>query len=78
MSDDAADDLLARAAAGDPVARDHLLQMHRRRLRALVAARLPAAVAVRVDPSDVVQEALTVAGARLDEFLAHRPLPFFL
>ena len=34
-------------------------------------------MAARVDPSDVVQEALTAAYPRLDEYLSDPPLPFY-
>jgi RNA polymerase sigma-70 factor (ECF subfamily) len=70
------DDLLRRAAAGDPAARDELLGRHRGRLRRMIAARLDRRLAPRVDASDVVQEALDVAARRLPEYLAGRPVPF--
>jgi RNA polymerase sigma-70 factor (ECF subfamily) len=34
-------------------------------------------LAARVDPSDVVQEALAEAAQRLDDYLRERPLPFY-
>jgi RNA polymerase sigma-70 factor, ECF subfamily len=34
-------------------------------------------VAARVDPSDVVQEALVEAARRLDDYLRERPLPYY-
>jgi RNA polymerase sigma-70 factor (ECF subfamily) len=34
-------------------------------------------VAARVDPSDVVQEALTDASRKLSEYLKHRPIPYY-
>jgi RNA polymerase sigma-70 factor (ECF subfamily) len=43
----------------------------------MVAQRLDPRLAPRVDPSDVVQEALAAADARLPEYLAGRPLPFY-
>src|SRR5262249_32842635 len=75
-ADERVDELLGRACKGDPEARQHLLQLYRGRLRQMVAARRGRRVAVRVDPSDVVQEALIDANARLDEFLQLRPVPF--
>jgi RNA polymerase sigma-70 factor (ECF subfamily) len=63
------DQLLDQASRGDGAARQQLLARHRGRLRAMVAARL--------DPSDVVQEALAEAARRLDDYLRQRPLPFY-
>src|SRR5581483_1117454 len=71
------DQLLARAAAGDAAARGRLLQRHRGRLRRMVALRLDRRLAARVDPSDVVQDALAEANRRLDDYLRGRPLPFY-
>jgi RNA polymerase sigma-70 factor (ECF subfamily) len=72
------EELLARAGAGDAAARNQLLDVHRARLRALVALRLPRRLAARIDPSDVVQETLVAADGRLADFLARRPLPYYL
>ena len=69
--------LLDRAARGDDGARQHLLDHHRRRLKRMVALRLDRRLAARVDPSDVVQEALADAGRKLDGYLRVRPLPFY-
>jgi RNA polymerase sigma-70 factor (ECF subfamily) len=71
------DHLLARAAGGDPTARGELLHRHRARLRRMVAVRADPRLAARVDPSDVVQDALAEAAARLDAYLRERPLPFY-
>lgn len=71
------DELLDRAAAGDDSARQRLLDRHRDRLRRMVAIRLDRRVGRRVDPSDVVQDALAVAHRKLDEFLVRRPVPFY-
>src|SRR5262245_141591 len=72
------DELLAAAEAGDTAARGRLLDRHRARLRRMVALRLDARLAARLDPSDVVQDALAAAAARLDDYLARRPVPFYL
>jgi RNA polymerase sigma-70 factor (ECF subfamily) len=69
--------LITAAAAGHAEARNQLLERNRGRLRQLVAVRLDRRAAARVDPSDVVQEALTDAAQRLDEYLIDRPLPFY-
>jgi RNA polymerase sigma-70 factor (ECF subfamily) len=71
------DHLLERVAAGDQAARDLLLQRYRHRLRRMVVVRFDPRLAARVDPSDVVQETLAEAAARLDDYLQERPLPFY-
>jgi RNA polymerase sigma-70 factor (ECF subfamily) len=43
----------------------------------MVAVRLDRRVAARVDPSDIVQETLAEAAARLDAYLRDRPIPFY-
>jgi RNA polymerase sigma-70 factor (ECF subfamily) len=43
----------------------------------MVATRLDRRLAARLDPSDVVQEALAEAARRLDDYLRDRPLPFY-
>jgi RNA polymerase sigma-70 factor, ECF subfamily len=70
------DELLDRTAAGDQHARSRLLERHRQRLRRMVAVRMDPRLASRVDPSDVVQEALAEAAGKLDAYLGERPLPF--
>jgi RNA polymerase sigma-70 factor (ECF subfamily) len=69
--------LLDRAAHGDDGARQKLLDRHRRRLQRMIAVRMDRRLAARVDPSDVVQEALADAGRKLDGYLRVRPLPFY-
>jgi RNA polymerase sigma-70 factor (ECF subfamily) len=69
--------LIERAARGDERARHQLLEGHRARLRRMVALRLDRRVAARVDPSDVVQEALLDAARNLDDYLRQPPLPFY-
>jgi RNA polymerase sigma-70 factor (ECF subfamily) len=71
------DHLLASASQGDTSARGRLLERHRPRLKRMVAVRLDRRLAARVDPSDVVQEALLEAAAQLDHYLRDRPIPFY-
>jgi RNA polymerase sigma-70 factor (ECF subfamily) len=71
------DELLALAAAGNDEARQRLLDRHRARLRQMVAVRVDRRLAARVDPSDIVQDALTDASQGLDKYLRERPLPFY-
>ena len=70
------DDLLDRAARGEAGAGGALLARYRERIRRMVAVRLDRRLAARVDPSDVVQEALADAAQALPEYLRDRPLPF--
>jgi RNA polymerase sigma-70 factor (ECF subfamily) len=69
--------LLERAGRGDGGARQQLLERHRGRLRQMIAVRLDRRLAARVDPSDVVQEALAEADRKLAGYLERRPLPFY-
>jgi RNA polymerase sigma-70 factor (ECF subfamily) len=69
--------LIELTAGGDAEARQQLLGRHRNRLVKIVAVRLDRGVAARLDPSDVVQEALAEAALHLDEFLRTRPLPYY-
>jgi RNA polymerase sigma-70 factor (ECF subfamily) len=71
------DQLIQLARRGDSSARDGLLARHRPRLRRLVRLHLDPRLGVRVDPSDVVQEALAEAARRLEEYLHRPPLPFY-
>jgi RNA polymerase sigma-70 factor (ECF subfamily) len=71
------EELLHRAATGDQGARQQLLARHRGRLRQMVALRIDRRMAARVDPSDVVQEALADAAANLSDYVKTRPLPFY-
>ena len=71
------EELLNQAARGDPSAVQTLLAQHRDRLRAMVRLHMDGRLAARIDPSDVVQEALMEATAKLPDYLAKRALPFY-
>ena len=71
------DELIERAARGDGAARHDLLARHRDRLKRMVAVRLDRRLAARVDPSDIVQEALLDAHRDLSDYLHRRPLPLY-
>ena len=71
------EELLNQAARGDRSAVDALLGRHRDRLRGMVRLRMDSRLAARLDPSDVVQEALLEAAAKLPEYLVKRPVPFY-
>jgi RNA polymerase sigma-70 factor (ECF subfamily) len=77
LPDPDTEQLLAHASRGDARARDRLFARHRGRLRRMVAVRLDRRAAARVDPSDVVQDTLAEAAARLDGYLRDRPIPFY-
>jgi RNA polymerase sigma-70 factor, ECF subfamily len=71
------EDLLNPAAAGDEIALRQLMDRHREPLRRMVAARLDRRLSARLDPSDVVQEALADASRKLQGYARTRPLPFY-
>jgi RNA polymerase sigma-70 factor (ECF subfamily) len=71
------EELLRLASQADRSALARLLGRHRRPLRQMVAARLEKRLAARVDPSDIVQEALADVGVRLPGFLRDRPMPYW-
>jgi RNA polymerase sigma-70 factor (ECF subfamily) len=71
------EELLEAIARGDTEARGQLLERHRPKLRRMVAIRFDRRLAARVDPSDVVQDSLAEAAARLPEYVRDRPLPFY-
>jgi RNA polymerase sigma-70 factor (ECF subfamily) len=71
------DELLRRAEAADEVATGALLDRHRARLRHMVNVRIDPRLAARMDPSDVVQEALGEALLKLPGYLRNRPIAFY-
>src|SRR5690349_4510329 len=71
------EELLDRVSRGDGGARQRLLARHRTRLRRMIALHLDRRLAARVDPSDVVQEALADAARKLSAYVRERPLPFY-
>jgi RNA polymerase sigma-70 factor (ECF subfamily) len=71
------DALLEPAAAGDEVALGRLLERHRGRLRRMIWGRMDHRLAPRIDPSDVIQEALADACRKLNAYARERPLPFY-
>jgi RNA polymerase sigma-70 factor (ECF subfamily) len=76
LEDPETEELLKNASRGG-LAFEHLLERHHDRLRRMVAARLDSRLALFVDPSDVVQEALTDASRKFDDYLRDQPLPFY-
>jgi RNA polymerase sigma-70 factor, ECF subfamily len=74
---DDTDELLRRVAGGDADARNQLLAKHRQRLCQLIEVRLDRRLRPRIDPSDIVQDALAEASHKLCEYARRRPLPFY-
>ena len=70
--------LVNDAAAGNASAVSELFARYRERLLRMVAYRIDGRLQGRVDPADVVQEALIVASDRLADYAKRRPLPFYL
>jgi RNA polymerase sigma-70 factor (ECF subfamily) len=71
------DALLVRAGQGDDGARQRLFEKHRSRLKRMVAVRMDHRLAARLDPSDVVQEALVDAARDLPAYLKSQPMTFY-
>ncbi len=69
--------LIERVAAGDQGASEQLLAKHRDRLRRMLAVRMDRRLVARLDPSDIIQEALVEASQRLSEYVRERPIPFY-
>ncbi len=71
-------ELLRRAGEGDDAVLDDLFSRHRSRLERMVALRMAEKLRPRIDPADVVQDALLQASRRLSEYLEDPGVPFFL
>lgn len=69
--------LVQRAQRGDDSATRELLTMYRDRLRRMIGTRLDPRLQNRVDPSDVVQDALLEASRKLPDYLRTRPVSFY-
>jgi len=70
-------ELVRRAAVGDPLAQQTLYSQYRQRLKRMVCVRMDRRVAGRIDPSDIVQEALAEAVRQLPDYARERPLPLY-
>lgn len=78
MDDELTARLLDDVRAGRPGAVEQLLAGHRDYMRAVAEVRLDRQLLARVDPSDVVQEAMLEAAGRIGDYLDRRPMPFHL
>ncbi len=70
--------LIDRMRGGDPEAINLLFAHYRKHLVSMVNGRLDNRLRVRLDASDVVQDALKDAARRLGGYLASEPVPFGL
>ena len=71
------DMLVERAEQGDSAAVQELFSRYRAQLRRMISVHMDRRMAVRVDPSDVVQDTLVQASNKLSDYLQQRPLPFY-
>jgi RNA polymerase sigma-70 factor (ECF subfamily) len=69
--------LVEEAERGDNSAIECLLERYRPRLTQMVRLRMDPRIRARVDPSDVIQDALTTACEKLDQYLHTRPIPLY-
>ncbi len=68
--------LLDAVKAGDVAAGEQLLTRYREPLRRVIGLRLDAALARRIDASDIVQDVLIEAHQRLKDYLQNPVMPF--
>lgn len=79
MPDDQDSEQLLKAAhSGDRVAIDALFERYRDRLRRMVEMRLNRKLWGRVDPSDIVQEAMLQAAQRVEQYVSNPQIPAYL
>jgi RNA polymerase sigma-70 factor (ECF subfamily) len=79
LTQDRAEELLAIPdSRGRQELLGRFLMEWRPRLRTMVLLRLDPRLKMRVDPSDVIQEAFLEISKRLGEFLRTRPMPLYL
>jgi RNA polymerase sigma-70 factor, ECF subfamily len=72
------EDLVKRAASGDPGSWAELMKRYRSRLRRMVSFRLDPRLQGRLDPSDVVQDVCLEAWQHLGSYEKQPDAPFFL
>jgi RNA polymerase sigma-70 factor (ECF subfamily) len=70
-------ELVSRAVQGDSDAANELFSLYEARLRRMVAFRLDKRLTARIDPSDVVQDAMGEAHRRLAEYVDQQEVPFY-
>ncbi len=77
VSEQQTSQMLDRVADGSDSAVRELFEAHRSRLRRSISLRLDQRLKSRVDASDVVQNVMVEAIARLPSYLETRPIPFY-
>ena len=77
QSKDQTEALLRLVSLGNEDAAVRLLNLHRRRLKKMIAMRIDEGLAARQDPSDVVHETILTAAHKLKEFAQHPDIPFY-
>lgn len=75
--DSETDKLIHRAKTGDESAIPQLFDKYRHRLRQMIFVRMDDRLLARVDPSDVVQEAMLEAVKKMPDYFRDYPLPFY-
>ncbi|WP_435008436.1 sigma-70 family RNA polymerase sigma factor [Tundrisphaera lichenicola] len=75
--DSPTEELMQRVGRGDDQALQVLLDRHRARLRGAVALHMDRRLSPRIDPSDIVQEALGDAHRKLPAYLLDPPISFY-
>lgn len=71
-------ELLRSAMAGNAEALGRLLELHRDRLRRMIALRIDRRLQGRVGPSDIIQDTYVEAARRITEYTANPSVPFYL
>jgi RNA polymerase sigma-70 factor, ECF subfamily len=71
-------DKVKQAAAGDQQCWEGLISEQRDRLRRLISFRMDDRLQGRIDPSDVIQEAMIEAWQRLPDFATEQKVPLFV
>jgi RNA polymerase sigma-70 factor, ECF subfamily len=78
MSQQDDEDLVERALEGDNAALQKLFDKNRARLKKTISFRMDKRLAVRVDASDIVQEAFLEAVKRWPRYIKRKTMPFYL
>ncbi|MGI8978233.1 MAG: sigma-70 family RNA polymerase sigma factor [Pirellulaceae bacterium] len=69
--------LLKLVSLGNEAAAARLLNLHRRRLKKMIALRIDEGLAARQDPSDVVHETILAASHKLADYAQKPDIPFY-
>ena len=77
FEDPASEELQRLTDSADKSGIRQLIERYRGRLKKMVALRADPRLSSRIDPSDIVQEAIMDAEKRLTEYLRNRPLPVY-